>query len=343
MLLPCRQLLPETVHLAVFGWPNVVFAGRVPPFQGRAFRRRINEHITSFEPLERMDPAYGIWSFRPAMAIKEKRETMAVAAVPARSEKTGNPKGSVVSSTCAILRVLAISKRPGGVNAIARELGLAPSSCFKILKQLEAQGFVTCDKLDKSYALGAAVIRLGRRALDPANVYSRVRPLLEQAAQQHSIAIGLWRVLPDRRIVLAGFIEDSTSMRINMTVGQRLPRLMGAAGRAIGAELRLPPAELREEFDAMRWHRPLSFEQYQAGVDFARRNGYAVDAGYFAPGVCSIATIIRDDEDDVRFGLSGIMFNGQHDEVTIARIGRGLIELADTAASQLGWRPAPPF
>lgn len=262
---------------------------------------------------------------------------MAVAAVQTDDRSEPAPKPTIVSSTCAILRLLAVSSRPLGVNAIARELTLPPSSCFKILKQLQAQDFVECNEDDKGYSLGTGVIPLGRRALDPTNIYSRLRPLLEDVAHQHSIAIGLWRLISRRRMVLAGFVEDDTSMRIHMTMGQRLPRLMGAVGRAIAAGLDLPEDDMRAEFDTLKWRSPLPFEEYARDVDFARMNGFAVDTGNFAPGVCTVATTLRDNEGAIRFGLSGIMFNGQYDDSKILRIGNALVELSDTATLRLGW------
>ncbi|MBB4641428.1 IclR family transcriptional regulator [Rhizorhapis suberifaciens] len=249
------------------------------------------------------------------------------------------PKPTIVSSTCAILRLLAESSSALGVNAIARKLSMPPSSCFKILKQLQAQDFVDCDEMDKCYSLGTGVIPLGRRALDPVNSFSRLRYLLEDAAHRHSIAIGFWRLLPNRRMVLAGFVEDNRTMRIHMTVGQRLPRLVGGVGRAIAAELNLSKEEMQKEFDLLNWRTPLSFAEYEREVNFARQNGYAVDIGNFAHGVCTVATTISDDEGIVRFGISGIMFNGEYTDDMIARIGNALVELADAAKVHLGWLP----
>ncbi|MET0365201.1 MAG: IclR family transcriptional regulator C-terminal domain-containing protein, partial [Sphingobium sp.] len=155
-------------------------------------------------------------------------------------------------------------------------------------------------------------------------------------AQQYSIALGLWRLLPNRRMMLAGFIEDSRSTRIHMTIGQRLPRLMGGVGRAIAAELRLDKEEMREEFDSLAWRVPPSFEEYERDVAQAREHGYARDSGNFAPGVCTVATIIKDLDGQIRFGLSGIMFHGQHAEDAIDRIGQGLVEMSKNATLRLG-------
>lgn len=250
-------------------------------------------------------------------------------------EEAPAKNSSSVSATLAILRLLASCGRPVGVNTIARDLSLAPSSCFKILKQLERADFVDFDARTKCYTLGGGAIELARRALDPMHVFSLVRPRLEQVAEKLAIAIGFWRGISRRRIVLAGFVEGSNPMRIHMSVGQRLPMLMGAVGRAIAAKLELSDAELRAEFALLRWQSPPDFEQYVAHVLQARRRGFAVDRDNFASGVTSVAVAIHDAVGGVTYGMSGIMFSGQCDEESIARVGVELVDLAEWASSRL--------
>src|SRR5690606_16148481 len=136
-------------------------------------------------------------------------------------------------------------------------------------------------------------------------VFALIRSRLEETAQAYSIAIGLWRMLPRDRMVLSGFAEGSNQMRIHMPVGQRLPILVGAVGRAVAAHLDLSTEELRKGFDALRWQGPLTFEEYVEQVERAKRLGYGFDKGNFAPGVNTVAVVIVDHAGIVRYGLSG--------------------------------------
>jgi len=136
-------------------------------------------------------------------------------------------------------------------------------------------------------------------------------------------------------MVLVGFAEGSSQMRIHMSVGSRLPILMGAVGRAIAARLDLNEEELREEFMKLRWQTPISFEEYLEQVRQAKLNGYGFDQGHFSPGVTTVATAIVDDAGVVRYGLSGIMFAGQHDAETIKLIARDLADLSNWSSARL--------
>lgn len=260
------------------------------------------------------------------------REVAAIASDPCVDKP---PKAGSVSSAMAVLRLLADKDQPIGVNAIARELSLAPSSCFKILKALLAEDFVEIDCATKGYSLGTEAIIVARRALDPARAFTTVRSRLEETAQAHSIAIGLWRMLPKSRMVLIGFAEGPNQMRIHMSIGQRLPSLVGAVGRAIAAHLDLSSAQLREGFRELRWQVPLTFEEYCRQVHEAKEKGFGYDGGNFSPGVSTVAVPIADETGCVRYGLSGIMFSGQHKPEVIEQIAEELVEVARWASIRL--------
>jgi DNA-binding IclR family transcriptional regulator len=245
-------------------------------------------------------------------------------------------QSGVIASAIAVLKLLANTEAPVGVNAISRQLALAPSSCFKILKQLQAEELVEFNADTKAYTLGSGTLLLAKRALDPRQAFPTIRPRLELVASETGASIGFWRRVPRGRIVLTGFVEGSTSMRIHMSVGQRLPMLMGSIGREFAAKLNLPESTIRERFDKLRWQTPLSCDEYLKQVETARRRGYSVDRGNYANAVTSVAAAIENRHGgEARYGITGMMFSAQHTEVSIARLGEKLKEAAAWASNNL--------
>jgi DNA-binding IclR family transcriptional regulator len=234
-----------------------------------------------------------------------------------------------------LLRLLSKVDQPLGVNAIARELSLPPSSCFKILKSLLVEDFVEFDVRTKNYSLGSGAIAVARRALDPRRAFTTVRPLLEELAHEYAIAVGLWRLVNNSRMILIGFVEGRSQMRIHMSVGQRIPRLVGALGRSVAAHLDLTEEELRAEFDNLRWQNPPPFPKYVAQVQLAKDLGYGLDESNFAPGVTTAATAIADTFGAITYGISGIMFTGQYDSDTVHAIARRLVAVSRAASVRL--------
>lgn len=255
-----------------------------------------------------------------AMTLKAERAQQGLDTAPP-------PKPNTIVQTLATLRFLASAAQPLGVNAIARELGMAPSSCFKILKHLYEEGFAEFDAETKRYSLGSAAVTLARRALDPGNVFALIRPSLVQFALANDVSVGFWRRIDRGRIVLAGFIESSNPMRIHMSVGQRLPLFIGAVGRAFAAELGLTELEIEQEFTRLRWRSPPSVVDYFREIAHYHENGYTVDIDNFSPGITTVATVLDDPQVGRGYGLSAIGLSGQTSAADVLRIGTALVDL----------------
>src|ERR1700676_5055294 len=91
--------------------------------------------------------------------------------------------GSIVHAL-RILRHLARSPQAHGVTAIAREVGISPSSAFNIVKTLVAEGFLHFDRKHKRYSLGPGALDLAGRVLDDQRAYDLMRDSLENLAVQ---------------------------------------------------------------------------------------------------------------------------------------------------------------
>lgn len=268
------------------------------------------------------------------------RDTGAVS-VSRGAVEPSSSKMSTVGQTIALLRFLANTPTPMGVNAISRELNVPASSCFRILKQLAEEGYAQFDRTTKCYSLGSAAVLLARRALDPANTFAVIQPSLARFVAEAQTSIGFWRRIDRKRIVLAGFIESPHPMRIHMSVGQRLPLFIGAVGRAFAGELGLSDADLDQEFSELRWQAPPDLAVYRQQVREYRRLGYAIDTGNFAPGVTTVATVFKDAMGEPTFGLSAILISGQVEDPQSHGIGRALVRLKAEIDHSLHGRVPP--
>jgi DNA-binding IclR family transcriptional regulator len=245
---------------------------------------------------------------------------------PAREPQVGS-----VAHAAAILRRLAQLSEPEGVNAISRAIGVSPSSCFNILKTLAREELVEFDEATKRYALGPGLVMLARKALDPGQAFAVARPALERLADKHGVTIALWR-LTRERLVLLGFADSDEATRIHMTVGQRLPMLVGAGGRCVAARLNLPPEALAREFPKLRWQEPPTLAAYVASVAEARESGWSVDDSCFLRGVTTVGASVPARSGPPAGVLSATMFAGQHDPAAWSRIGEDLAACAETLA-----------
>ena len=261
---------------------------------------------------------------QPSLAKPRKKTAAKAKGSVKAKESTDVP---AVAGAIKILRHLAASDTPVGVTHLARQLGLNPSTCFNILRTLLRADLVQSGPDAKTYQLGLGVLDLARVAFAHGGDFLFAQPMMRQLAMRHGVTITLWKPSGPERMLLALVVESDQVMRIRMSVGQRLPLLIGAMGRVNAAFGGMEEAELKRRFDGLRWERPFAFEQFAKEVAQARRRGWGMDDGDFVGGVTTISAPVFGASREILATCSASMFTTQHDEAQRARIASELIEV----------------
>src|ERR1700761_1382705 len=98
-------------------------------------------------------------------------------------------KAPAISRAAAVLRLLGRSDKPMGVQSIARELHLVPSTCLHVLRALVAEEFVAFDTDTKRYSLEAGVLTLARHWLRRNPFNDLAQPVLDRLALEFEITL----------------------------------------------------------------------------------------------------------------------------------------------------------
>lgn len=198
-------------------------------------------------------------------------------------------KAPAIARAAAILRLLGKSDRPLGVQAIAKELGLVPSTCLYVLRALTEEELVAFDPDTKRYALQAGVLTLARHWLRRDQFNDLAQPLLDRLAQTFGLTmLGVQAVGLDHMIVVA-MSQSGQNFQLSTQVGSRFPALISATGRCIAAFGDYPEPELKARFDTLRWDDPPRFDDWMAQLHQTRAQGFAVDEGQYIAGVTVVS------------------------------------------------------
>jgi len=228
-------------------------------------------------------------------------------------------KGKIVGAVSVaidILEYLARQPQPVGVTRIAGDLGLNASTTFNTLKTLAAHDYVVFQEASKTYRIGFGLLHVARSVAGQNQEFEVMRAELEAIATRHQVTLAVWRPLRiDRKVLIYSFQPaGSLGIRIQMSLGQRLPLLVGSSGRLFAAFGALDRAERERQFSQIRWQRPLTFEAFEAEVDEARRLGHSVDEGNYVRGTAMISIPIFDAEHKAVMAISAMMFIQQYEE-----------------------------
>jgi DNA-binding IclR family transcriptional regulator len=247
----------------------------------------------------------------------------------------GADKAPAIARAVAILRLLGKSDAPLGVQAIARELGLVPSTCLYLLRAMVAEEFVSFDSDTKRYALEAGVLTLARHWLRRNRFTDLAQPVLDRLAQaSDATMLGVHIVGLDHIIVVA-MSQSGQSFQLSTQIGSRFPALISATGRCIAAFGDHPEAELEARFKTLRWDEPPSFEEWQAQVGQTRRQGYAVDAGNYISGITVVAAPVWRTRQKLSHALVAIGFDSVLKRNGLPALQDALLAASRTLSAQL--------
>ncbi|ODV12268.1 MAG: IclR family transcriptional regulator [Rubrivivax sp. SCN 70-15] len=235
---------------------------------------------------------------------------------------------AALSSGLAIVRYLLTAGAPVGVSRIAQHLDLNSSTCFNLLKTFVHERLVVFEESTKTYRVGLGLVELAKGALDTASHARLVQPHLALVAATHKVTATLWHRESADCVVLVARADKDATMRVHMSIGQRLPTFISALGRAMAAHAGLSRDELRRRFDLLRWDDPPSFDAYLRTVDEAGRRGNAVDAGCYVRGVTSVSAAVLDSSGRLVMSISGKGFSAQLPRVAVKALGEELRERA---------------
>src|SRR5262245_336275 len=162
-------------------------------------------------------------------------------------------KAPAISRAAAILRLLGKSDTPLGLQAIARALGLVPSTCLYVLRALVAEEFVAFDPDTKRYSLEAGVLTLARQWLRRNQFTDLAQPVLDRISQAFDVTMLGANIVGLDHIIVVAVSLSGNNFQLSAQIGSRFPALISATGRCIAAFGDYSESELEARFKTLRW------------------------------------------------------------------------------------------
>jgi DNA-binding IclR family transcriptional regulator len=250
-------------------------------------------------------------------------------------------KAPAISRAAAVLRLLGKSNAPLGMQSIARELGLVPSTCLYVLRALVAEEFVSFDPGTKRYALEAGVLTLARHWLRRNRFNDLVQPVLDRISQAFDVTMLGVHIVGLDHIVVVAMSQSGQNFQLSTQIGSRFPALISATGRCIAAFGDHSEDELQARFKTLRWDEPPTFDEWQAQVLQTRSQGFAVDAGNYIAGVTVVAAPVWRTRSKLSHAIVAIGIGSGLRRRGLPALQEALLASAQTVSNQLCGEVSP--
>ena len=243
-------------------------------------------------------------------------------------------KAPAISRAAAVLRLLGKSEAPLGVQAIARRLGLVPSTCLYVLRALVAEELVSFDPVTKRYALEAGVLTLARHWIRRNRFNDLAEPVLERLSQAFGVMTMGVHIVGLEHIVVVAVSQSGPAIQLSTQIGNRFPALISATGRCIAAFGGHTEAELQARWGGLRWDDPPSYQQWREQVQQTYERGFAVDEGNYIAGVTVVAAPVWKTRSKLSHAIAAIGV-GNALKQELPAVQSALLSAARTLSSQL--------
>ncbi|HKN09800.1 MAG TPA: IclR family transcriptional regulator [Pseudomonadota bacterium] len=250
-------------------------------------------------------------------------------------------KAPAISRAAAVLRLLGRSDAPLGVQSIARELHLVPSTCLHVLRALVAEEFVSFDPETKRYSLEAGVLTLARHWLRRNRFNDLAQPVLDRIGRTFDVTMLGVHIVGLDHIIVVAVSQSGHSFQLSAQIGSRFPALISATGRCIAAFGDHSEAELEARFRTLRWDEPPTFEEWKAQVRQTRAQGFALDAGNYISGVTVIAAPVWSSRAKLSHALVAVGIGSALRRNGLAALEDALLSAAQTMSNQLCGEVSP--
>jgi len=208
--------------------------------------------------------------------------------------------------TLDLFETFARAQTPLSLSELARALNAPPSSCFNLIRALQARGYL--------YSLRPRQLYPTRRLFEVAKAISagepwmaRVEPVLELLRDRTHETVILGKRQGDR-VVYLDVIEGPQTIRYTARAGDLKPLHSSSIGKALLGTL--GPAELAEVLKQLPLERVTAATITNRGALLAdlergRKRGYFVTAGENVADVMEVAAAVRLDGDVYGIAIAG--------------------------------------
>ena len=223
---------------------------------------------------------------------------------------------------------------------LSKETGLDPSTVFRLLVTLEAQGFVEINHATAKYRPGVILLELGSRFLKNNDIRSRSIGYLERLRDEFGETVHL-TILDGNEVV---YLEKLAGLHpigfMSSRVGNRSPAHCTGVGKALLAYLsdeqlaqRYPDRRLKRYTDQTI----TDLDELRAELGRVRSRGYAIDLEEHEVGVKCVAVPTFDHKElAAAVSVSGPV-DRMDDHIANDDLINTLMEVAAQISEQMGW------
>ena len=193
-----------------------------------------------------------------------------------------------------LLELIASKDQLYTLQGLVEMTGMAKPTLHRMLQQLEGAGLLIRENNGRHYRIGARLRRMAEALLLNDTHHGARHAILRDLVDELGESCNL-TTLSGSEIVYLDRVETPEPLRFTLQPGSRVPAHCSASGKMIMSQL--APAQRRRLLEAapLKQYTPntvTDVDQIEEELKQVRRDGYAIDAEEFLPGLVCAAVLV---------------------------------------------------
>lgn len=221
-------------------------------------------------------------------------------------ESKNSPTNSTLLRGLSILQAVSGSSRPLSISDLVNELELAKPTVHRIATQLEANGYLQRDPIDKRFIVGSELQNFSLKVISNASIGAPRHAILEALSEEVEETCNC-TMMDGNHIVYFDRVECNWPIKINLRPGSRLPLHATASGKLFLAYMK--PRERKRLLNAAPLSRNtertiVSPELLDVELKKIKAEGIAYDNEELLKGMVAIALPVFNSENKICFTVA---------------------------------------
>ncbi len=194
----------------------------------------------------------------------------------------------------ALLELIAQKDQLFSLQSLVEETGLPKPTLHRMLQQLESAGILQRDGDGRHYSTGVRLRKLAEDLLLNNTVHGARHAVLRQLVEEVGESCNI-TALSGCEVLYLDRVETPAPLRFYLHPGSRVPAHCSASGKLFLAQM--SPSQRRRLLEdvPLTQYTPrtlVTFDALEAEIERVKRDGYALDAEEFLPGLFCIAVLV---------------------------------------------------
>ena len=244
----------------------------------------------------------------------------------------------VLEKSIRLLESLAGENSYQSMTQLAKAHGISNTTCFRILKTLEAANWVQA-RPKGGFMLAAGLLPLVHPLLKYQRLLEVTEPVMRQLAQDAGLAVKL-TVRSGSEAVTISRVESPRGIGVSGRVGARFRLVIGSSGACLLADATAEEiAQLIEDAPADAWTHQ-GVEAFHHRLKDVKSKGYCADLGGYHPQVHAISAPIGNAPSAVLGALTVLGLPSDFSGKATPRLGQLVKAAAEDCLNQISKRKA---